>query len=140
MIIILILIVLTVSAFFVYRAKTGSQVKINNKTFKVELALTDTRREKGLMGRDHLDANSGMLFVFPKSDIQTFWMKDTKIPLDIIWIEDAKIVEMTTLKPQSGTTIPQYTPKNKANYVLEVNAGITSENNIKVGDVVKIKY
>jgi len=92
------------------------------------------------MNRSHLDANSGMLFVFPKSDIQTFWMKDTLIPLDIVWLNNNRIVEMTTLQIPNGDTIPEYTPKNKANYVLELNAGEIIKNDFKVGDVVKIKY
>ncbi len=139
LIIVLVIVVIGLGVFFFCRNKKP-QVTINNKTFNVEVALTDAQREKGLSGRTELDANSGMLFVFPKSDIETFWMKETKIPLDIIWIDDSKIVEMTTLDPQIGTDIPSYTPKNKANYVLEINAGMASEDNIKVGDSVKIKY
>ncbi|OGD56527.1 hypothetical protein A2V71_02380 [Candidatus Berkelbacteria bacterium RBG_13_40_8] len=116
------------------------QVIINNKTIDVEVALTESQREKGLSGRTELDVNSGMLFVFPKSDIHTFWMKETKIPLDIIWIDEGKVVEIMTLDPQIDDQTPSYTPKNKANFVLEVNAGMASEDNIKVGDEVKIKY
>ena len=139
LIIVLLAVVIGLGVFFFVKNRKP-QVTINNKTFNVEVALTDSQREKGLAGRTQLDANSGMLFVFPKSDIYTFWMKETKIPLDIIWIDEGKVVEITTLDPQVGTDIPSYTPKNKANYVLEVNAGMSSENNIKVGDGVKIKY
>lgn len=110
------------------------QVIINGKTINVEIAKTDTERQKGLSGRTSLDANAGMLFIFPKADIWPFWMKDTKIPLDIIYINNNHIVDMTTLQPQNGDNIPQYTPQNKANYVLELNAN----SGFKVSDEVKI--
>lgn len=120
-------------------------VSIDGKQFKVELARTDAEREKGLMNRDNLDADVGMLFIFKKADIQTFWMKNTFIPLDIIWINSStplgvnKIVDMTTLDPDTPDFTPQYTPKEKAKYVLELNAGTANENNFRIGDKVKIK-
>ena len=126
------------SGYFIYKTKKSAEVVIDGKTFKVELATTTAQQEKGLSGRDHLDENSGMLFVFPNSDIYTFWMKDTKIPLDIIWINDDKVIEMTTLQPETANNIPQYNPKNQANYVLELNAGTAQQNGFKVGDEVKI--
>jgi uncharacterized protein len=113
-------------------------VIINNHKFNVEIADTEIKREQGLMNREHLDENAGMLFVFPKPDIQTFWMKNTHIPLDIIWIENNQIVEMTSLEPQRGDNIPEYTPKNKANYVLELNAGLAQRYGFKIGNEVKI--
>lgn len=120
-------------------------VSINGKKIKVEIAKTDAEREKGLMNRDQLDADSGMLFVFEKAEIQAFWMKETLIPLDIIWIKSSplglnKIVEITTLDPDSPDYTPQYTPENKANYVLELNAGAINEFGFKIGDKVKINY
>ncbi len=117
-----------------YSVISTSQVAINGQEFDVEMAKTEAERDNGLMHRDHLDADSGMLFVFPASDIYTFWMKNTSIPLDIIWINDSKIVDMTTLSPPDGSNIPQYTPKNKADYVLELNAGIISKYNFQLGD------
>lgn len=119
----------------IFRSPKTARIIINGKTFNAEVAQTDAEQTKGLSGRDYLAADSGMLFVFPKSDIYTFWMKDTKIPLDIIWINDGKIVEMTTLNPPSDDKIPSYTPKNKAQYVLELNAN----SGFKVGDEVEIK-
>jgi len=115
-------------------------VLIDGKQFKVELAKTDAEREKGLMNSDNLDADTGMLFIFKKSEIQTFWMKNTFIPLDIIWIDKDKIVDIATLDPDSPDFTPQYTPKEKAKYVLELNAGTVEENDFKIGDKVKINY
>lgn len=115
-------------------------VLINNQQFNIEIARTDAERQKGLMGRTSLDINAGMLFVFPSSDIYSFWMKETLIPLDIIFINNNKIVELTSLQPQNpqDTLIPQYTPKNKANYVLELPAGTASKHNFQPGNPVKI--
>lgn len=144
--IIIIVLALGIAAFLVFNKKTSANVTIKDKEFNVALALTDSQREKGLSKKESLDANSGMLFVFPKSDIHSFWMKDTLIPLDILWLAPSevegmsKIVEMATLDPQSDELIPQYTPKNNANYVLELNAGEITENDFKIGDEVKIKY
>lgn len=138
---------LAIGAFFIFSSKK-STVTINNTTFNVEVAKTQAEREKGLSGRDSLENNAGMLFKFSSSDIHMFWMKDTFIPLDVIWINDGKIVEMTTLDPVSSEPavdesvaeeIPSYTPKEKANYVLEINAGTSQELGFKVGDKVVIK-
>lgn len=139
-IIILIIAALGLVAIFVFRNKGDAEVKIKDQSFKVELASTDSQRERGLSNRTELGTESGMLFVFPESAVHSFWMKDTLIPLDIIWINEGKIVEMATLDPQTDETIPQYTPKNSAKYVLEINAGLISTYDFKVGDDVKISY
>jgi len=128
-------IAIILSLLFSNQYKTA-QVIINNYVFNVEVANTEAMRTQGLSGRKSLDDNTGMLFVFEKPDIYPFWMKDTLIPLDIIYINDDKIVEMTTLQPQKGDDIPNYTPQEKAQYVLELNAN----SGVKVGDEVKIKY
>jgi len=116
-----------------------AEIIIGNKKIAVEIASTPSKRERGLMDREYLDKDKGMLFIFPDSDIHPFWMKNTRIPLDIIWIEDSKIVEITTLLPETPGNIPQYTPLQKTNYVLEVNAGFIKNNNLKLGDEVKIQ-
>ena len=133
---ILILILIFAAAFFLVAKKQNAKVIINGKTFQVEVARTDTERAYGLMNRRHLDRDKGMLFVFDHANIYPFWMKNTLIPLDIIYINDGKIVDITTLPPQNGNNIPQYTPTEKAQYVLELNAN----SGAKTGDEVKIKY
>lgn len=132
--IILLLILVAISPF-IFKSPKTAKIIIEGKTFNVEVADDEVERAKGLSGRDFLAADSGMLFVFENSDIHTFWMKDTKIPLDIIFINDNKIVEMMTLQPPANNNIPSYTPQNKAQYVLELNAGF----GFKVGDEVKIE-
>lgn len=133
--ILIIVIALALTFPYVFKSKQP-QVSIDGKTFNVEIAQTDAEHTKGLSGRDFLAPDAGMLFIFPSSDIHTFWMKDTLIPLDIIYINDNNIVEITTLQPQNGDNIPKYTPQNKANYVLELNAN----SGFKVDDEVKIQY
>ena len=128
--------------------RTPTTVTINGHNFMVEVATTAFQREKGLSNRDSLSANTGMLFIFPKADIYPFWMKETKIPLDIIYIDNdpstgsgqGKIVEITTLNPPIDNNIPQYTPKNKADKVLEINANESALGGFKIGDLVEIIY
>jgi len=136
----IILILLALTFPFVFPRNKVVKVEIGGKTITAEIAKTDTQRVKGLSGRDHLDNDKGMLFVFPQNGLYSFWMKNTKIPLDIIWINNNKIADQTTLDPQIDDQIPQYTPKNPANYVLEVNAGFLEENQIKIGDEVKLNF
>ena len=100
-------------------------VKIENLEIDVEVAKSADERAKGLSGRDRLDENSGMVFVFSKDSKPIFWMKDTKIALDIIWINYNKIVGIE--KNVSPSTI---------DYVLEVNAGFSDKNNIRSGQMI----
>ncbi len=130
-----ILIVLVIIGLVILLKPKKTEVVINNQTFEVEIAKTEAERAYGLMNRDHLDHNKGMLFVFDKPDFYIFWMKNTKIPLDIIWIQDNRIVDIATLQPQTANNIPQYQPKQKANLVLELNAN----SDFKIGDKVEIK-
>ena len=101
--------------------------------FSVTLAQTDIARAKGLMYRSFLAPQEGMLFVFDKEDIHSFWMKNTLISLDIIWISTAqRVVHIET------QTLPMSTmslvPGAKSTYVLEVVAGTTKRLGLKVGD------
>jgi len=118
--------------------ENSSRVEINNTTIYLEIADTNEKRSLGLGGRDSLLQDYGMLFVFPKKDLYVFWMKGMRFPLDMIWISDNKIVDITKSAPvvKSGE-LPRYTSKAPANYVLEVNAGFTDEHNIKIGDTIK---
>ncbi|MCK4744598.1 DUF192 domain-containing protein [Candidatus Parcubacteria bacterium] len=112
-------------------------LKIKEQNIKVELAETEQERIKGLSGRENLCDNCGILFIFNKEDFHSFWMKEMKFPIDIIWINNDKIVQITKNAdlPQAKN-IPTYTPKQKASKVLEVNAGFCEKHNIKVGDKV----
>ncbi len=102
----------------------------DNSLIKAEIAQTPTARARGLAGRDSLSADRGMLFLFPTTGIYPFWMKDTRLALDIIWLKDNQIVETVTLSPAVGETIPQHTPSSPADAVLEINAGQASRHGL----------
>lgn len=110
--------------------------------FTIEVAKTQTEQERGLMGRDHLDKDKGMLFIFEKEGNHPFWMKDTLIPLDIVWINQNKeivfIAENT--QPCGKGECPPIDPKQNAMYALEINGGLSNQIGLKVGDEVLIKY
>lgn len=137
---IIVIIIMIIIGIFSIRSNNHSNamVLINDHQFSVEVASTESQREQGLMNRTELNVDSGMLFKFPKSDIYTIWMKNTKIPLDVIWINDDKIVEIATLDPQTTDDIPQQTAQSKANYILEINAGLADQYNFKIGDKVSL--
>lgn len=98
-----------------------------------EVADSFAERNRGLSNRDHLAADKGMLFLFSSSDRYSFWMKDTRIPLDLIWIKDNRVVDLASLEPEQRNTIPQYTPREEATAVLELNQGQAALHGITVG-------
>lgn len=106
--------------------------------FFVEIAKTPEQHQKGLMFREHLNENAGMLFIYNTENYLTFWMKNTYIPLDIIWIsKDYEIVDIAQNVPPCTTIkCPIYMSKLPAKYVLEINANLTEKYNIKIGDTV----
>lgn len=130
--------------FNLFQSATKGTATINNKTYKLLLAKTDAERQKGLSGRSNLDKNTGMFFVFPKKDTYGFWMKEVKFPIDIIFIDDNKVVSVfenvpAPYKDQLPSTLPIYKPDAPANYVLELNAKEVTAAKIKKGDTVIIK-
>jgi uncharacterized protein len=112
-------------------------VKINETIIPVELADNNLTRRLGLSNRESLDEDKGMLFIMPSRGLASFWMKDMNFPLDIIWIDGSKIVNLSSNLPPAGSEPDvSYSSIHPINYVLEVNAGFIEENNIKVGDTV----
>lgn len=109
-------------------------VSIAGVKIAVEIADTDEERVKGLSGRNSLDKNEGMLFVFANKDIApSFWMKGMKISIDIIWINDGKVIKIDKDIPITPEE-KRYTPGQPIDYVLEVAAGFSDKNNLKIGD------
>lgn len=103
----------------------------------VEVADTQEAREVGLMNREHLEG--GMLFVFDSEGKHGFWMKNTLIPLDMIFISgDGKVVSIREAVPCEADPCQLYHPDKPAKYVVEVNAGFSGENGINVGDSIEI--
>jgi uncharacterized protein len=117
---------------------------VGNKIVQVEIANTETLREKGLSGRTSLPTDSGMLFVFDSKKVNPiFWMKSMLIPLDMIWISDGKIVNINKNIPVPPTNTPddklsKFSVNQPIDYVLEVNAGFADSNGIKVGNSVDL--
>ena len=93
------------------------------------------------MNREQLDKNKGMLFIFDESSKYSFWMKNTLIPLDIIWInENLEIVWIAeNVNPCEEDPCPSYIPQEKAKYVLEINGGLSEKHGFKINDKVKLK-
>lgn len=111
-------------------------------TIRAELADTTEKRARGLMYRQSLAHDRGMLFIFPEPQQWTFWMKNTKIPLDIIWMDQQKrIVYIERNVPGCGRSddgCPQYQPTYDALYVLEVAAGMAEALKLQRG--VKLQF
>jgi uncharacterized membrane protein (UPF0127 family) len=111
-------------------------MKIGSKTYTLEVAADEVSREVGLMNRDHMAADHGMIFVFPDADDRGFWMKNTLIPLDIVFVDaSGKVVSVHTMKPLDESTTPSDGP---AKYAVELCAGEAAADGIKPGDQVKI--
>ena len=101
----------------------------------VELAIDEATRAQGLMYRDRLPENRGMLFVFAEPSVQSFWMKNTLIPLDMIWIDgNRRVVHVKhDVPPCRADPCPGYDPGVPAVYVLEVAGGVARRQGLDVG-------
>lgn len=122
--------------------KTEGTVTINSHDIKLMIARTDKEQHQGLSDRDSLPQDTGMLFIFPTADYHLFWMRHMKFPLDIIYINGNKIVDvMENVKNPSYSVEnpPILRPKAPNDNVLEVNAGVVKKDGIKVGDTVTFK-
>ncbi len=122
--------------FYIPLAKPQQEVCYKNYCFNVEIAKTQQELSKGLMFRKNLEKNNGMLFVFEKEGDYPFWMKNTLIPLDIIWMDkNNKVVFINeNSQPCEPSFCPSIDPKVSAKYVLEINAGMVKEIGLKVSD------
>lgn len=115
-------------------------VEVNGVKVAAEVADDPVEKTQGLMFRDRLGKNEGMIFPFDEEGHYNFWMLNVQFPLDLIWINSDKTIIDITLNAQPCTVnCPTYTSKVKARYVLEVNGGFVSRNNIAVGAQVNFK-
>lgn len=144
------LIIISILAFYLYRNNILNtdlrkiDLYINENKFVVEVADTSLSRQQGLMNRQSLGKHEGMLFVFPSSFIYPFWMKDTLIPLDIIWINANKEIVYIAENVQPCENIvtklcKAVNPQKLSIYVLEINAGTVNDLDIKVGDAIEFE-
>lgn len=117
-------------------------ITIGANKFKVEVSQTEQARKVGLSEHTALPEDTGMLFVLEKKDEQPiFWMKGMKFPIDIIWINDNVVSEVTPNVPTvpqglADSQIPRYSPRSRVDYVFEVPGGVCQKLGIKAGDSV----
>ncbi|MBM4332925.1 MAG: DUF192 domain-containing protein [Deltaproteobacteria bacterium] len=108
---------------------------VKGKKIRVEVARTESEKAKGLMFRESLGEDEGMIFVYAREEILSFWMKNTRIPLSIAFIDQrGRIVDIQDMEPFSLRTTVSAKPTQ---YALEMNKGWFQRNGIGVGDLVK---
>jgi len=136
LLLILFLILILVLFLGVFQKKKQSQVCFGDYCFGVEIAKSPIQKAKGLMFRDKLEENQGMLFVFEAEKKHSFWMKNVLFPLDIIWLDANKKVVFISYnnQPCSNSRCVSIKPDQNAKYVLEINGGLTKEIGLKIGD------
>lgn len=114
----------------------------SNTSLDIEVADTPSEREKGLMYREKLPIERGMLFVFPEEDYRGFWMKNTLIPLDMIFVNaEGEIINIEEAVPEPNTSeenLTIYRSDELAKYVIETNSSFTERRNVEEGDRVEI--
>lgn len=122
-------------------AGDGTWVELGNKRFKVEIADDDAERARGLMFRDTMEADRGMLFVHDSEEPQAYWMKNTHIPLDILYFDQNRklVAQQRNVPPCSaGDLCPSYPSEVPAKYVLELNAGNADAMKLQAGAVLTV--
>lgn len=120
------------------RAKEVFSILVKDATAYVELAYTEEDRTRGLMYRQNLSQDGGMLFIFPREEVRHFWMKNTTIPLSTAFITaDGYIVKIVDMAPQNNVPdwqLRDYSSDIPAKYVLEMEYGWFEKHGIKRGD------
>ncbi len=149
-----ILIFVALSSFFLYRIAPTKDIRvgvsnyvlhkntpyliINNERIDLLIADNDVKKEIGLGNKKNIKENEGMLFIYSNKEVRYFWMKEMLFPLDIVWINDNKIIKIDkNLQPEGTVPEKRYSSSYPANYVLELNAGFCDANKINVGDNVR---
>lgn len=112
------------------------RVSLKGEEFTVRLALTREEQVRGLMFVEELPADEGMLFIFPSEGPRAFWMKNTRIPLDIFYFDDdlALVSVAENARPCVRDPCPNYPSEGPARYVLELNAGAAASLGVERGD------
>jgi len=134
-----VLCVLAVLTSFPVQAQEKADLRVyfpNGEFVVAELALSWEQRAKGLMFREEMAANKGMLFLFEEEANHSFWMKNVRFPIDILWLDrEKRIVHMVKrVPPCKKDPCPTYSPVRPSVYVLELSAGKTDEMGLKPGD------
>ena len=140
----LLIFIFIVSLAMLASCKSENAAFIDNgkEKIKVGVEISDSPEERaaGLMFREFLGENSGMLFIFDDEKTRSFWMKNTLIPLDMIFIsKDFEIVDIKYAEPCEEDPCISYVSKKPAEYVLEVNGNFTIRNDIEIGNKINLK-
>ena len=119
------------------------RVELKGETFTVDLALTREEQARGLMFVEEMPTDRGMLFIFPREGMRAFWMKNTRIPLDILYFDSelalVSVVENARPCAPSGRC-PSHPSAGPAQYVLELNAGMAQQLGVQRGDVLTLLF
>ncbi|MBI3955979.1 DUF192 domain-containing protein [Candidatus Gottesmanbacteria bacterium] len=130
------------SFWYYTRHPLVTTVTVRDATFTVDVAVTPNEKEVGLGFRKSLGDDRGMLFVYDHKERYPFWMRAMRFPIDIIWIADRTIVDISKNVPVSDKPVeqlPLYHPMVSVDKVLEINAGLSDAYGISIGDSVKIR-
>lgn len=118
-----------------------STATIRNHTFFIDIARTQSEQEVGLAKYQTLPQNKGMYFPFDHADYYTFWMKNMHFPIDIIFINNGKIVTIySNVQAEKNYQEFLYKPTSPSNAILEISAGLSKKYGFKIGDPVIISY
>lgn len=145
-----IVILLSLVAFVFLKLNTPKQIidqsfsvrdiRIAEKNYSVYEARTPIQREIGLSAFNSIKDNEGMLFYFDDLGRPAFWMKNMKFPIDIIWLKDWTVIQITPdIAVEPNDKFTDYLPQHDVNEVLEIKAGQSQKDGIKVGDVLELK-
>jgi uncharacterized membrane protein (UPF0127 family) len=132
---------LVLPALLIYQSLTANEVafksvelEIGGNLFDMEVAKTQKQRQRGLMYRKKLAPQSGMIFLFPEAGNNNIWMKNTLIPLTVIWLDgDARVIGIKKLKPCRQRDCPVYGVNTPSKFIIELNVQF---NGLKPGDQV----
>ena len=134
--VIALIIILGLGVLFFFNKKNSLQtvnIKIEDRTFALEVANNPLSRSRGLSKRQSLCPTCGMIFIYQKEGVYPFWMKNTHFPLDIIWLDKkGKIVDIKQGQPENPSLLENSTP---ARYIIELNQNII---NLSVGDIINL--
>lgn len=117
-------------------SRPAAWVELKGRRFHVEVVDTEPLRQQGLMHRKHLPMDQGMLFVFPREQPLAFWMKNTLIPLDILYFDaQLRLVSVArNVPPCKSAVCPSYPSAGPGQYTLELNAGVAETLGVRRGD------
>ena len=120
----------------VFSAPSSVDVRVNGRVVTALIASTPAQQAKGFMFKPKISEDEAMIFVYPVEDVYSFWMKNTKFALDIIWLDSKQkaVYIKENFTPCVKEPCMVETPKAKARYVLEVKAGTVKKTSLKVGD------